>query len=179
MNDAIKQRRVRMLSLIARGVKEQTASEAVAKELNQKVYAVKKDWRRRHKWLPNFINADTKTALQEIVGSMKELLTQAWLTYTDAPSGTAVKVAAYRELRQTVHDMAEIFQSCGIVMKMPEQVEVSHVNETRLILERYQSIETVIRRIEGRSVSEDDSEQQVHPAQANEQADGVPALSGC
>lgn len=160
-----------MLALIVRGADEETASQKVAKELGQNHWAVKQDWRRRDKWLPDFMSNATKTALEEIVISMKELLRQAWLTYKQSPSGSAVKVGALRELRSTIHDMAEIFQSSGLVLKLPERVEMSHVSETRLILERYQSIDAVIRRIEGRNLSENDSEQPLHSTQADAQTE--------
>ena len=169
MKEAIKQRRLQMLALMIRGVREKTASEEVAKALDQKPLAVKQDWRRRQRWLPDFINEDTKTGLQEIVASMKELVAHAWSVYLNAPPGTSVQVGAYRELRTTIRDMAEIFQSVGIVMKMPEQVEIRNVNTTKLILERYESIETVIRRIEGRSVPADSDEEQISAAQADSQ----------
>lgn len=169
MKESIKQRRLKMLSLIVRGVREQTAAEEVAKALDQKPQAVKMDWRRRTRWLPDFINDETRTGLQEIVATMKELVSQAWNVYINAPPGTNVQVGAYRELRTTIRDMAEIFQSVGVVMKMPEKVEINNVNTTKLILERYQSIETVIRRIEGRSLSADSDEEQISAAQADSQ----------
>lgn len=167
MKQEIKQRRVRMLSLIVKGAKEREAAEEVAKDLNQTVDAVQKDWRRRERWLPDFVNTETSTAIQEIVVSMKELLRQAWLTYANSPDGTAIKVGAYRELRQTVHDMAEIFQSVGIVMKMPEKVEITNVNETRLILEQYEQINTTIQRIQAENLRENSPQEQVYSSQAN------------
>jgi hypothetical protein len=112
--------------MITRGIPlKDAATQIAAKYAGTSILSVQTDWQRRKKWMKDVVNVADSTFFEQAFFGLKELIPMAWLEFSRAPAGTAVKNRALAMLVDVYCRLIEIMQDSGFAPKAPLTIETS------------------------------------------------------
>jgi len=112
-----------MLRFHSRGLKLSDYIEQLAHKHKCSQKALRNDFSRRHKWIPQILLLDDMTGLvHELMLTLHEVRAAAWRVFLKADNDNA-RVGALKLLGEIVFRQIEVMQSLGDLKKVPEKRE--------------------------------------------------------
>ena len=116
-------RRKDMLRFHSRGLKLSDYIEQLAQKHKCSKRALRADFSRRNKWLPQILLLDdTKGLVNELMLTLHEVRAAAWRVFHESDNDSA-RVGALKLLGESVFRQIEVMQSLGDLEKVPEKRE--------------------------------------------------------
>jgi len=110
--------------MITKGIPlKDAATQIAAKYAGTSIQSVQVDWQRRKKWMKDVVNVADSTFFEQAFFGLKELIPMAWLEFSRAPAGTAVKNRALAMLVEVYCRLISIMQDAGYAPKAPLEIK--------------------------------------------------------
>jgi len=93
------------------------------REYDVSAQALYQDWRKRKMWIRDVVRLGDPTLIDEMLEGLKQIIPNAWYEYKTNPN-PSVKIASLKLAKDTYIDIIELLQSLGIIVKVPERLEV-------------------------------------------------------
>ena len=117
------ERRQEMVKLRSQGVPLKDIISDFTTKYDCSPEALYIDWRKRKHWIRDVVRLQDPALIDEMLEGLKQVLPRTWFVYTTTHNDS-IKIAALKLLKDTYTDIIELLQSLGIVIKVPDQIEV-------------------------------------------------------
>ncbi len=129
-----------MLKLRAQGVTLRTIIDDFISKYSVSEQALYQDWRKRVTWASQVVQLDDPALINELIQGLRQIIPNAWYEYKTNPN-PSVKLGALKLAKETYMNIIEVLQSIGIVVKLPEKLEVTGELDLNLLAEYEQALE--------------------------------------
>jgi len=116
-------RRQEMVKLRAQGVPLRTIIEDFHSKYGVTETALYIDWSHRKRWIRDVVRLQDPTLIDEMLEGLKQILPRAWFMHTTS-ANESIRIAALKLVKDTYIDIIELLQSLGIIIKVPDKIEV-------------------------------------------------------
>ena len=118
------ERRQEMVKLRSQGVPLKEIIPDFSSKYNTSPQALYKDWKNRKRWIRQVVRLQDPSLIDEMLEGLKQVIPRAWFMYTTTQNDS-IKIAALKLATQTYIEIIELLQSLGIVIKVPERLEIT------------------------------------------------------
>jgi len=112
-----------MVKLRAQGVLLKNIIPDFHKKYGVSETALYIDWSKRKQWIRDVVRLQDPTLIDEMLEGLKQVLPRAWFMHTTS-ANESIRIAALKLAKDTYIDIIELLQSLGIIIKVPDQIEV-------------------------------------------------------
>jgi len=113
-----------MVRLRSQGVPMHTIINDFVHEYHVSPQALYQDWWKRKQWIRDVVRLDDPTLIDEMLQGLMQILPNAWYEYKTNPN-PSVKLGSLKLAKDTYKDIIEILQSLGIMVKVPDKLEIT------------------------------------------------------
>lgn len=152
---ALLERRKEMIKLRSQGVPLKEIVPDFTRKYQVSSEAIYIDWQKREQWIQQVVRLQDPSLIDEMLEGLKQVIPRAWFLYTTTQNDS-IKIAALKLARDTYTEIIGLLQSLGIVVKMPDKLEVKE--DVSFLLKTY---EDAIERASNRNIHKDGIKQQV------------------
>lgn len=117
------ERRQEMVKLRSQGVPLRDIITDFTRKYTISEEALYIDWGKRKRWIRDVVRLQDPSLIDEMLEGLKQVLPRAWFVYTTTKNDS-IKIASLKLAKETYIDIIELLQSLGIIIKVPDQIEV-------------------------------------------------------
>ena len=124
MKPSLYERYLRIISMMAQGLKPTAIVKAIASEFKVSERTAWRYWSTRENWMPEIVRLEGKSeaVISELLAALQETRTLLFNTYLDADN-SAAKVGALKQIAQQVVQEIDIRQSLGLLPRKPIEID--------------------------------------------------------